>query len=154
MKDTNLRSIVKGASWRVFGSIDTFLLSWLIFDNAKHAGSIAGLELLTKILLYFLHERLWNVIRLGRKNDGKVAHWRSFAKGVSWRIVGSVDSTILSWIVTGKWVGAFKLGFAEIITKIILFYFHERIWVLIKWGRVFETEKKEQEHFVVSTKAS
>lgn len=154
MKDTNLRSIVKGVSWRVFGSIDTFLLSWLIFDNAKHAGSIAVLELMTKILLYFLHERLWNIIKLGRFNDGRVAHWRSFVKGISWRLVGSIDSTVLSWFVTGKWVGAFKLGLSEIITKIILFYFHERIWVLIKWGRVFENEKKEEENFVVSTKAS
>lgn len=140
MKDTKLRSIVKGVSWRIFGSIDTFLLSWFIFQNPKHAGSIALLELCTKILLYFLHERFWNIIKIGRHENGTVAHWRSLVKGISWRIVGSIDSTILSWFVTGKLAGAFKLGFSEIITKIILFYFHERLWVWIKWGRIFEVE--------------
>ncbi len=140
MKDTKLRSVVKGISWRIFGSIDTFLLSWVIFQNPKYAGSIALLELATKVFLYFLHERFWNVVRIGRHEDGTVAHWRSLVKGISWRIVGSIDSTILSWFVTGVLKGAFKLGFAEIITKIILFYFHERLWVWIKWGRVFKVE--------------
>lgn len=142
MKDTNYRSITKGISWRIFASIDTFFLSWFIFGNPVHAGSIAGLELVTKILLYFLHERTWNIIPFGRKNTGKVAHWRSLAKGVSWRLVGSVDTTILSWFVTGRIIGAFKLSGMEIITKILLYYIHERIWVLIRWGRIYE-EKLE-----------
>jgi uncharacterized membrane protein len=142
MKDTNYRSITKGISWRIFASIDTFFLSWVIFGNPIHAGSIAGLELITKILLYFLHERLWNIIPFGRTYFGKVAHWRSLSKGISWRLVGSIDTTILSWFVTGKIIGAFKLSGLEIITKILLYYLHERIWVNIKWGRVFD-EKLE-----------
>ncbi|OFX35212.1 MAG: hypothetical protein A2X08_06610 [Bacteroidetes bacterium GWA2_32_17] len=140
MKDTKLRSITKGVSWRIFGSIDTFLLSWLIFQNPKHAGSIALLELCTKVLLYFLHERFWNIIKIGRHENGTVEHWRSLLKGITWRLIGSIDSTILSWLVTDKLIGAFKLGFSEIITKIILFYLHERLWVLIKWGRIYEVE--------------
>jgi len=141
MKDKKVRSIAKGISWRIFGSIDTFLLSLFIFQNPKHAGYIALLELFTKVILYFLHERVWNIIKTGRHENGTVAHWRSVTKGITWRLVGSIDSTILSWIVTGILKGAFKLGFAEIITKIILFYLHERLWVLIKWGRIFDENK-------------
>jgi len=138
MRDSNLRSITKGVSWRIFASIDTFFLSWLIFDKPLHAGAIALSEILTKILLYYLHERGWNVIRWGRNQLGKVAHWRSVTKGVTWRIIGSLDTTLISWLITNNLAGAFKLGGFEIITKIILFYIHERIWVRIKWGRIFD----------------
>ena len=137
MKDTQLRSVTKGISWRIFASIDTFFLSWFILGNPIHAGSIAGLEMLTKIFLYFLHERVWNVIPLGRKQEGKVAHWRSLIKGITWRFVGSIDTVLLSWFISGKIFESIKLGGMELVTKILLFYIHERIWVKIKWGRVF-----------------
>lgn len=138
MKDTPFRSITKGVSWRIFASIDTFFLSWFILGNPLHAGSIAGFELLTKILLYFLHERLWNLIPFGRGITGKVAHWRSITKGITWRFVGSVDTIFISWIISGKLLGSIQLGGMEVVTKILLFYIHERIWVRIKWGRVFD----------------
>ena len=144
MKDTNLRSITKGISWRIFASIDTFFLSWLIFDKPIHAGAIALSEVLTKILLYYLHERGWNIIAWGRDQTGRVAHLRSIAKGTSWRLIGSLDTTVISWFITKSVSGAFALGGFEIITKILLFYIHERIWVRIKWGRIFdeiETQK-------------
>jgi len=138
MRDTPFRSVTKGVSWRIFASIDTFFLSWFILGNPIHAGSIAGLEILTKILLYFLHERFWNIIPFGRGLTGKVAHWRSLIKGITWRFVGSIDTVLLSWFISGKILSSIKIGGTEIITKILLFYIHERIWVKIKWGRVFE----------------
>lgn len=61
-------------------------------------------------------------------------HRRSFLKAVSWRTVGSIDTFILSWVITGKVnLGAFIAG-TEVITKIVLYYFHERAWARIKWG--------------------
>jgi uncharacterized membrane protein len=61
-------------------------------------------------------------------------HRRSFIKAVSWRTVGSIDTFILSWIITGQLhLGAFIAG-TEVITKIGLYYFHERLWARVKWG--------------------
>jgi uncharacterized membrane protein len=61
-------------------------------------------------------------------------HRRSFLKAVSWRTVGSIDTFIISWIITGKVnLGAFIAG-TEVITKICLYYFHERAWARVKWG--------------------
>ena len=61
-------------------------------------------------------------------------HRRSFLKAVSWRTVGSIDTFMLSWIITGQiHLGAFIAG-TEVITKIGLYYFHERAWAHIKWG--------------------
>ncbi len=63
--ETHSRSFVKAASWRLLGSIDTFLLSWFFTGNAKAAGAIASTEVITKIALYYFHERFWSSIRWG-----------------------------------------------------------------------------------------
>ncbi len=64
------------------------------------------------------------------------AHWRSLVKSISWRITGTIDTLILSWVITGEFKFAISIASAEVITKIILFYFHERIWNKIKLGKV------------------
>jgi uncharacterized membrane protein len=61
---------------------------------------------------------------------------RSLLKGISWRIVGTIDTMIISWIVTGNIVFAATIGSVEVITKVILYYFHERAWQMIPRGRV------------------
>ncbi len=63
------------------------------------------------------------------------AHSRSFLKAVSWRILGSIDTFVISYFVTGKLVFAASIASVETFTKIGLFYFHERAWVLVPWGR-------------------
>jgi uncharacterized membrane protein len=64
------------------------------------------------------------------------AHSRSFAKAVSWRITGSVDTFILSFIITGSFKFAGSIAITEVVTKIVLYYFHERIWSWVSWGKV------------------
>jgi uncharacterized membrane protein len=62
---TRARSIAKSISWRVVGSIDTFILGSLISHQAKIGAIIASSEVLTKLALYYLHERGWAHIRWG-----------------------------------------------------------------------------------------
>lgn len=57
------RSVVKTISWRIIGTLDTILISWLVTGTLKVAISIGSIELITKIILYFLHERVWNNIK-------------------------------------------------------------------------------------------
>jgi uncharacterized membrane protein len=61
-RDSHFRSMVKAASWRITGSIDTFVLSFIFTGSVKVAGSIAGAEALTKMILYYFHERAWSII--------------------------------------------------------------------------------------------
>ena len=68
MIDTPVRSLAKAVSWRVTGTIDTFLISWLITGQPVVALSISAVEVLTKIGLFWFHERIWNKITWGRKN--------------------------------------------------------------------------------------
>jgi uncharacterized membrane protein len=61
---------------------------------------------------------------------GREAHSRSFAKAVSWRITGTIDTFVISAIVTGKATTAGLIAATEVLTKIVRFYFHERIWTV------------------------
>jgi len=63
------------------------------------------------------------------------AHHRSLAKAVSWRATGSIDTFIISFFITGKFALAGSIAATELITKIALYYGHERVWALIPWGR-------------------
>ena len=60
---------------------------------------------------------------------------RSLAKTVSWRIVGTVATIIISYIITGTLALAFSIGIIELISKLVLYFFHERAWNKIKWGK-------------------
>lgn len=63
-------------------------------------------------------------------------HSRSVLKAVSWRVTGTLDTILVSFIVTGKVSMALSIGFVELFTKIGLYYVHERVWNRIAFGRV------------------
>ncbi len=64
----------------------------------------------------------------------KVTKLRSLLKTISWRIVGTVDTMCLGWIITGSPLVGLKIGALELFTKMILYYFHERLWLQSKFG--------------------
>jgi uncharacterized membrane protein len=57
-----------------------------------------------------------------------VAHKRHLAKTISWRVIGTLDTMIISWAVTGSWEWGLAIGGIEVFTKMILYYLHERVW--------------------------
>ena len=59
---------------------------------------------------------------------------RHIAKTITWRIVGTLDTMILGWLITGDAMTGIKIGGVEVITKMILYFFHERIWYKINLG--------------------
>ena len=65
------RSFAKALSWRVTGTIDTVVVSFIITGRAKLALSIGCVELFTKVCLYYLHERVWNNLQFGRTKTGR-----------------------------------------------------------------------------------
>ncbi len=69
MREKPYRSIVKAISWRAVGTIDTILIAWLVIGKLEFAVTIGGVELFTKMALYYLHERTWNKIRFGKVTD-------------------------------------------------------------------------------------
>lgn len=68
------------------------------------------------------------VIKVSDRVDKPI---KSFMKSISWRIVGTLDTIIISYFITGKVTLALSIGSIEVITKTILYYFHERLWAHI-----------------------
>ena len=68
-------------------------------------------------------------------------HHRSLIKAVSWRLTGSVDTLVITFLVTGTWKWAFYVSGVELFTKIFLYYVHERVWDNLSFGRVKEPKK-------------
>ena len=66
MNDSHRRSIVKTVTWRATGSFATFLIAWIIGGNLAVAGSIAIVQIIANTILYYFHERLWNLVAWGR----------------------------------------------------------------------------------------
>ena len=53
---------------------------------------------------------------------------RHFAKAISWRILGTADTVLVSWFITGDFLIGASIGTVEVFTKVILYYTHERMW--------------------------
>ena len=63
-----------------------------------------------------------------------VSRTRSILKTISWRVVGTLDTIALGWVITGDPTVGLKVGGLELITKFILYYIHERLWLKNKYG--------------------
>ncbi|OIP56389.1 MAG: hypothetical protein AUK54_02275 [Helicobacteraceae bacterium CG2_30_36_10] len=61
--------------------------------------------------------------------------FRSIVKTISWRAVGTLDTIVISYVVTGSFAMAASIGSVELVTKMLLFYFHERAWNKISFGK-------------------
>tara|TARA_B100001250_G_scaffold204245_1_gene175229 strand:- start:1774 stop:2274 length:501 start_codon:yes stop_codon:yes gene_type:complete len=155
-KETYKRSLLKTFTWRVIASLDTAILAFLfsyygneIFFFLSNIGLmtmdpeivettiqesvtdgllIGSIEILTKLIIYYFHERAW---RIGWQKQTDAFHHskkRSLYKAITYRIIGSLDTFIISTFV----IKSAKLGggvaIAEILTKPVLYYIHERIW--------------------------
>ncbi len=123
------------------GTIDTILLSWLITGNALTGLKIGGTELVTKMILYYLHERAWFNLRVFKTNGAQVRH---ILKTFTWRFIGTMDTVILAWLISGNAEFGLSIGGLELITKMILYYLHERTWYKIKFG--LESKNRTQPH--------
>ena len=60
---------------------------------------------------------------------------RSLVKTISWRVIGTMDTVLISWLITGTLTLALSIGLVELVTKMVLYFFHERFWNTVKWGK-------------------
>lgn len=62
--------------------------------------------------------------------------FRSIAKALTWRTLGTFDTFILGYLITGRVGIAGAIASVEVLTKTALYYLHERGWSLVRWGRM------------------
>ena len=136
------RHILKTITWRAIGSLDTLLLSWFISGDLSIGIQIGITEVITKMILYYVHERLWFKSKIESTNK------RHILKTFSWRTIGTIDTFILAWIITGNPLTGLKIGISEVFTKMLLYYGHEKLWYRINFG--LEKRVKGHKSFVSS----
>ena len=100
-KVSHIRHITKAITWRIVGTLDTMLLSWFVTGNPWIGLKVGVAELITKMTLYYLHERIWYRVDLSQLGLNEDSRKRHLLKAMSWRIVGSIDTFILGWLISG-----------------------------------------------------
>ena len=69
MGETRARGIVKAITYRLWQSLNTFVISWIITGRFEMAAAIVSIEIIVKIFVYFWHERIWNFVKWGRQDN-------------------------------------------------------------------------------------
>ena len=137
-KESHLRSLIKGISWRIVATTDTIIVVLLItcltgnchLDNALKIGFI---EFFLKLAVYYIHERIWQHVL----KDGVVSKKETLYKTVSWRII----ATSMTFMISGMVLNSFDeialyIALTELFTKFVLFYVHERLWLKLPLGKI------------------
>lgn len=122
------RHIFKTISWRFIGTIDTLLLSFVITGDLIIGFKITILELISKMIFYYLHERFWF------KSSVFESSKRHLYKTFTWRLIATFDTIFLGWLISGDPFIGLQIGFAEVITKMVLYFMHEKVWYKINFG--------------------
>jgi uncharacterized membrane protein len=129
MKDkSHKRHIAKAITWRLVGTLDTMIVSWAVSGNPFIGLKIGLAEITTKTVLYYFHERFWF------RSEILNANKRHIIKTISWRILGTLDTILLAWIISGNPMIGLKIGAVEVFTKMLLYYVHENIWYKFDYG--------------------
>ena len=136
INESHVRSIVKGISWRIIATSDTFLVVFIItclLDqcSVENAIKIGVIEFFLKLLIYYAHERVWlKVIK-----SFTFSKQQSLLKTISWRFVATTTTFLISGAVLNDFNEiALFIALLELISKFILYYVHERIWIKIPLG--------------------
>ncbi len=65
--EKRVRSVAKTISWRIVATSTTILLVFLFTRDFVISASVGSLEVLAKIVIYYVHERIWNMLDFGRE---------------------------------------------------------------------------------------
>jgi len=122
------RHIAKSISWRILGSIDTLLFAWLITGDFNEGLSMSGITTVTKLVWYYFHEQFW------LKSSVVDSNKRHVIKTFTWRIIGTIDTVLFGWMITGNTFEGLQIGMAETATKLLLYFGHEKLWYRVNFG--------------------
>lgn len=140
MKDQSpKRHLAKTITWRIIGTLDTIVLSWLVSGSPFIGVKIGLAEVLSKMLLYYCHERIWFKVNLSKDGVILESRKRHLAKTFTWRTIGTLDTMILAWIISGNPLMGLQIGLIEVLTKMVLYYLHERMWYKVNFGLTSRT---------------
>ena len=80
------------------------------------------------VILQPTQKKIRTNLEVKSKKEGGDSPLKSLLKTISWRIVGTIDTITISFLITGEVKSALSIGSIEVVSKMILYYFHERAW--------------------------
>ena len=122
------RHLAKSISWRFIGTVDTFVFSWIITGDISEGLNLSFITTFTKLIWYYIHERFWFNSTITNSNK------RHLIKTFSWRGIGTIDTILFGWLITGNPLTGLKIGGIEMLSKMLLYYGHEKLWYKINYG--------------------
>lgn len=128
MKPFQKRHLYKTITWRLIGSFDTFILSNWINREMDISLSIVISEVFSKSILYYFHERFWFNSSI---TNTRIRH---LIKPFSWRLIATIDTFLISSFFFGDFYKGAQLSLLELLTKVILYYIHDKAWYYSKIG--------------------
>lgn len=137
MKNSRKRHLAKTLTWRVIATGTTFILTLIFFKDdpnaTEKASWVALFEAISKMIIYYYHERIWFSIKLNIKSS-----IRHLYKTLTWRILASLTTFILAMIFFKDEPGAIEkatgIAIVESFLKMLFYYLHERAWHRTKFG--------------------
>ncbi|PHS68282.1 MAG: hypothetical protein COB12_00055 [Flavobacterium sp.] len=136
-EESHIRSLLKGISWRVIATTDTILIVLLITCvsgecSIESAIEIGLIEFVVKLVIYYVHERVWQKIYRNVTTSKK----GTLYKTISWRIFATMTTFLIAGAVLDDFEGAIYVAVIEVFTKFALYYYHERLWLKMPLGRI------------------
>jgi uncharacterized membrane protein len=116
--------ISKTITWRVTASLITIAIVYFLTNDFLLAFAVIGIELISKLVIYYIHEKLWSFTN----KPAKGTQFRSAVKTLTWRFVASLDTLLILFVVTKEPFLATSGASIEVVAKSLFYYLHERIW--------------------------
>ena len=114
----------------------TAITSYIFTKSLAAAAAIVGWDLCSKSVTMFIGERIWNKFDWG-KEKGADSTKRSLAKAIAWRIFAAFNTFVGATLLSkGKAGVAGKIAGSDSVVKTVLFFYYERVWAAIAWGKV------------------
>lgn len=133
------RTVVKVISWRVLLTISHIVNGFLATGSLLVGLKIAGLAAVINSVLFWAHERAWNIAQWNRKQqDGSVfveGQPRTLSKIITWRVLITASNFVIPYLMTGSWGSAAIFAGMATVVNMLLFWGHERVWNKITWGK-------------------
>jgi uncharacterized membrane protein len=143
MKETTLRTMVRGFFWRIIVFLTTMTITYCLTGQVKSGLAVAAIEFVFKLFLYIRFEKwFYKNIKYGIVM-GKPTVRRSLLKGLCWRIFATVVSSFLVLITSGDSHSAGTFAIVAFPLKLAMYVTYEQLWKRVKWGlKVEQTATK------------
>ena len=139
-KETQTRTIGKVVSWRVLLTISHIVNGFIATGSLVTGLQIAGLAAVINSILFWAHERGWNIAQWNRKPaEEKLfveGQPRTISKILTWRVLITASNFVIPFVVTGSWGQAVLFGGLATAVNMFLFWAHERVWNKFTWGKL------------------